>query len=110
MGTIGLRYPPASGTDPQQHAAQLALLASDLAHIPTDYLDRAAKQWAAQSPYMPKASELIALAQTYVKARHGDGYGSQAFLDRYNQNCARPDIEWIYDAAGELQLRYKVPA
>ena len=107
MGTIGLRYPPASGTDPQQHAAQLALLASDVAHIPTDYLDRAAKERAAKSPFMPKASELIELAQNYVKSPHGDGYGSQTYLDRANQNCSRPDIEWFYDAAGNMQLRYR---
>jgi len=107
VGTIGLRYPPASGTDPQQHAAQLALLASDVAHIPTDYLDRAAKDWAAKSPYMPKASELIELAQSYVRQTRGTigGYGSQEYLDRANQNCSRTDAEWIYDMNGNMKLR-----
>ncbi len=107
MGTIGLRYPPASGTDPQHHAAQLALLASDLAHIPTDYLERAAKDWALKSPYMPKASELIELAQSYVSraTNADDGYGSQAYLDRRNHSMERNDCEWFYDAGGNMQLR-----
>lgn len=109
VGTIGLRFPPASGTDPQQHAAQLALLASDVAHIPTDYLDRAAKDWALKSPYMPKASELIELAQSYVnRATNADeGYGSQAYLDRRNHSMERNDCEWFYDAGGNMQLRLR---
>lgn len=109
VGTIGLRYPPASGTDPQQHAAQLALLASDVAHVPPEYLDRAAKEWAGKSPYMPKASELIGLAQAYVGRTTGPrgGYGSQEYLDRANQNCSRVDLEWYYDLGGNMQLRQR---
>lgn len=109
MGTIGLRFPPASGTDPQQHAAQLALLASDVAHVPPEYLERAANEWAVKSPYMPKASELIGLAQGYVSRSTGPrgGYGSQEYLDRANQNCSRVDLEWIYDAGGNMQLRQR---
>ena len=109
VGTIGLRFPPASGTDPQQHAAQLALLASDVAHVPPEYLDRAAKEWAGKSPYMPKASELIGLAQAYVGRTTGPrgGYGSQEYLDRANQNCSRVDLEWYYDLGGNMQLRQR---
>lgn len=105
MGTIGLRYPPASGTDPQQHAAQLALLASDVAHVPTEYLDRAAKDWAVKSPYMPKASDLIGLAQGYFKPENGQGYGSQAYIDRANNNISVKDAEWFHDVGGNMQLR-----
>jgi hypothetical protein len=39
----------------------LALLASDLAEQPIDLVERAARHWAQQSVYMPKAADLIRL-------------------------------------------------
>lgn len=105
MGTIGLRFPPASGTDPQQHAAQLALLASDVAHIPPEFLDRASRDWAAKSPYMPKASELIELAQTYVKPDPALA-NVAAYVASLNSTRTRQDVEWFADAQGLPRLRF----
>lgn len=44
----------------------LALLASDLADLPPDLLDRAIEDWAVRSPYMPKAYDLVQLAKGYL--------------------------------------------
>src|SRR5688572_9824409 len=41
IGELGLRYRPSAQADLEEHAAALALLASDVADIPADLLDRA---------------------------------------------------------------------
>lgn len=47
----------------------LALLAEDVAHIDPDLLEKAIERHVATSPYMPKASELIGLAQRFTAPR-----------------------------------------
>lgn len=66
VSKIGLRYRPTSQTDLAAHTAMLALLASDLADLPPDLLDRAIEDWAVRSPYMPKAYDLVQLAKGYL--------------------------------------------
>jgi hypothetical protein len=66
IGEIGLRYRPSAQADLHEHAAQLALLAADVADVPPDLLERAIRAHAQRSPYMPKASELIALAKSFI--------------------------------------------
>lgn len=95
IGELGLRYRPSAQADLQAHAASLALLASDLADIPPDFLDRAIKQWVRQSQFMPKAAELAAIAQGMTTKSQRD---PQALCDHGNSNLAqigRDDIRWI---------------
>jgi hypothetical protein len=72
MGKLGLRYPPASSVDREAHAARVALLAEDCADIPADWLDEAARSWAKEEPFMPRACELreSALRIGRFKTRH----------------------------------------
>lgn len=47
----------------------LALLAEDVAHLDPDLLERAIDRHVATSPYMPKAADLIKLAQSFMAPR-----------------------------------------
>lgn len=67
IGELGLRYRPSAQADLEAHAAAIALLARDLADVPVKYLDIAIRRHVLQSPYMPKAAELVALAQTALE-------------------------------------------
>lgn len=58
MGKLGLRYPPASSVDRDAHAARVALLAEDCADIDAEWLDTAAREWAKNEPFMPRACEM----------------------------------------------------
>ena len=68
VSELGLRYRPSNAADLEAHAHALRLLAEDVSDVPPDYLERAAKEWARKSPYLPKASDLIGLAQGYVSS------------------------------------------
>lgn len=74
MGNLGLRYPPASSTDREAHAARVYLLAEDCADIDPIWLDAAAREWVKREPFFPRACELrdealtIARLNTPVKA------------------------------------------
>jgi hypothetical protein len=105
IGELGLRYRPSVQADLEEHAAQLALLAADVADIPPDLLERAIRDHAVRSPYLPKASELIALAQSYMpKPGRMD---QQAICDRGNADLLtipRYDIRWSIGEDGKAAL------
>jgi hypothetical protein len=65
---LGLRYRPARAADLEAHAAGLALLARDLADVPTPALAAAIERWARTSPFLPKACELLALVTEQAAA------------------------------------------
>lgn len=69
IGRLGLRYHPANQADLSAHQAMLALLAEDVAHLDPDLLERAIDRHVATSPYMPKAADLIKLAQSFMAPR-----------------------------------------
>ena len=69
IGRLGLRYHPANSADLNSHQAMLSLLSEDLAHIDPDALARAIDRHVATSPYMPKAADLIRLAQSLTAPR-----------------------------------------
>jgi hypothetical protein len=71
VAELGLRYRPASQADLAAHAAQLALLARDLADIDPDALSEAIREHVLFSPFMPKAADLVALIE---KRSGGRGY------------------------------------
>jgi hypothetical protein len=109
IGELGLRYRPSREADLDEHAAALALLTTDVADVPPDLLEDAIRRHVMGSPYMPKASELIAIAQSLLtnaqpKAGTADLPGLAA---RYNARLAaegRRDIEWVAEG-GDIHLR-----
>lgn len=84
IAEIGLRYRPAATVDLPDHHSRLAMLAQDLADIPPDLLERAARDHARQSNFMPKAAELIELAQGYVNGAASNSMGLQEQCDVLN--------------------------
>lgn len=104
IGELGLRYRPSAQADLEEHAAALALLASDVADIPPDLLERAIRKHAATSVYMPKAAELIAIAKSFV-ASTGKGGKQVDMATRRNVQPDMPrDLRWYYDDFGQIQL------
>jgi hypothetical protein len=71
ISELGLRYRPSVQADLEAHAATLALLTKDVAHMRPETLERAARQWAQEAGYMPKAAELIALCRRTDVSRPG---------------------------------------
>lgn len=68
VSDLGLRYPAASHTDREAHAARVALLAMDLRDENPAHLATAAEQWARTSPFLPKACEMIEACKTLAYA------------------------------------------
>lgn len=105
IGQLGLRYRPSAQADIEEHAAALALLTADVADIPPHILDEAISRHVAQSPYMPKASELIALAKEVV-APPSNGKPVDMAARRNAQLRAEGNfsLHWYYDQAGQIKL------
>jgi hypothetical protein len=92
---LGLRFRPSVQADLEAHAATLALLTRDVAHLNPDILERACSQWVQQSRFMPKAAELIDLCRNI-----GDrsNRGLQGRVDQGNEQLAkmgRTDCRWV---------------
>ena len=107
ISKLGLRYRPTSNVDLDAHAALLALLASDLAEMPPAILDRAIKAWALQSPFMPKAYDLVKLAREFVSEDRPPA--TQSLAEKYNERMAadpeaRRDRKWIDLPDGGVKL------
>lgn len=111
ISRLGLRFRPTNQADLEAHAGMLALLAEDLADIPSDLLDKAISRHVTSSPYMPKAADLIRLAKNIdaesrvepVK-RTGQSYAHD-LAAQYNARCTRDDVEWYVDHAGAVAIR-----
>jgi hypothetical protein len=101
ISELGLRYRPSVQADLEAHAATLALLTRDVAHMKPDTLERAcARQWAQQSPYMPKAAELISLC----RALDRPNADTQARIDKMNWNIA--EVNEGRRARGQCAIRW----
>jgi len=104
IGELGLRYRPSAQADLEEHAASLALLTRDLADIPPDLLERAIHDHVTNSPYLPKASDLIAKARGYMP--NPGRSDQQAICDRGNAHLLtipRYDIHWtVVDGRAKL--------
>lgn len=68
IAELGLRYRPSSQADLEAHAGQLALLARDLADLPPKALAAAIDVWVKDSPFLPRASDLVTLAKRAIEA------------------------------------------
>jgi hypothetical protein len=98
VGELGLRYPASHHIDPAAHAERLALLCEDLADVPIKALEWAADEWAKTSAFLPKASDIRALARRYAEV---GGKQIPTDLDEY---CAAMNKRWIgrwYSVVGE---------
>jgi len=62
ISELGLRYRPSAQADLEAHAALISLLAVDVAEVDPRDLDVAVRKHVARCPFMPKASELLELA------------------------------------------------
>jgi hypothetical protein len=79
VAEVGLRYRPHSQADLAAHAAQLALLARDLANVDPQALGDAIREHVLFSPFMPKAADLVALIEKRVGGRgYLGGYVSES--------------------------------
>ena len=97
IGEIGLRYRPSAQADLEEHAAGLALLACDVAELSPELLRSAIRQHVAQSPYMPKASELIALARAAGERR---SKANPADVQRLHDYAAKMNDQKFVQAYG----------
>lgn len=100
VAEIGLRYRPAAAADLEAHAYLIGLLVVDLADVNPGLLDQAGRQWAKTKHFMPKASELIALAQHIEKQQIADRRTEQVgegTYDRFNRDfeAAGSNKRWI---------------
>lgn len=88
IAELGLRYRPIAATDLEAHAEALRLLAQDVFDIPPHLLETAAKTWVRENKFMPRASDLVALARERVTesikgTEHGERH-LQDHCDRLN--------------------------
>ena len=102
---LGLRYRPAAADQLEGHQAKLAALTSDLADLPPPMLERAAQHWVRQSAFMPKASDLLALARSFARAERGSPLRPVDVAALRNARMAeepgaRRDLRWIDDGGG----------
>jgi hypothetical protein len=105
VSELGFRFRPSSQADLETHAHTLRLLTEDLADVPVSLLDEAARRWALSKPFLPKASELVALAKEVADERTAGtgaaGLNLQAFCDRMNASNG----PLYYYVAGEAPHR-----
>lgn len=93
IANLGLRYRPSGTADLEAHAQTLILLGEDCADMPPPLLDAAAKRWARESKFMPRASELREMARVIQgEAVRGTDIGEQQLID----HCAKLNaMGWV---------------
>lgn len=100
---LGYRYRPLSTADQQAHAAQVSLLARDLAGHSPALVEQAANDWARSERFMPKAAELLAIIRRISpKAGPDEGY-LHTLAAKYNSRLERRDVQWVV-RFGDLHL------
>ena len=102
---LGLRYRPAAAEQIEPHQAKLVAMMGDLADLPPALLERAARHWVRQSAFMPKASDLVALVGSFVRAERGGLLRRLDVAALRNARIAeepgaRRDLRWIDDGGG----------
>lgn len=105
ISELGFRYRPTSQADLEAHAAALALLASDLYDMPPHILQKAINKHVLESPYLPKAFDLVKIAKSFVPVRQHVGPDKETKAERLNRLMdqdpnSRRDIRWFMDADG----------
>lgn len=111
IAELGLRYRPSAAADLEAHAASLALLTQDVAHMPEHQLERAAQEWARTQRFMPKASELIALCHKPLNSSDPERmYRLRQTVEAANAHLASigrsHELEWII-LNGSTHIQWK---
>ena len=75
--------------------------------MPPAILARAIKTWVLQSPFLPKASDLVQIARGFVA--DGRPVDTRSLAEKYNERMAndpdgRRDIMWIDLPGGRVKL------
>lgn len=96
---LGLRYRPASPAQLEGHQAKLVALMMDLADIPPPALERAIKRWVVDSPFLPKASDLVALCRPETAGTDWIAVGNR-LLEKEGKGWA----EWKRDSSGHYWI------
>lgn len=93
IANLGLRYRPSGTADLEAHAQTLILLGEDCADMPPPLLDAAAKRWARESKFIPRASELREMARVIqADAIRGADIGEQQLIE----HCAKLNaLDWV---------------
>lgn len=100
---LGFRYRPSQADDVKVHTAKLEVLASDLADVPAEPLQRAISQWIMSKPFMPKANELVDLAREYQPHRRASST-NLTLAQQYNLTLKRNDVRWVDTPDGGVRL------
>lgn len=93
IGKLGLRYRPSGQADLLAHAEAIRLLAEDVSDVPPPLLDEAARRWARESKFMPRASELRDTARKVQSERM---QGTDAAGQQLQDHCDRLNsLSWV---------------
>jgi hypothetical protein len=108
---LGLRYRPLASDQLEAYQAKLAALTADVADLPPKLLERAIAEWVRESPYLPKASDLILRAKAFTAPPSGTDRDSRENAERlaakYNARLlgeGKRHIVWIVDEQNALKL------
>jgi hypothetical protein len=108
IGKLALRCEPSGNFDREAYAAKVALLVDDVAHIPSPRLEKAIREWVNKSPYLPKASDLIAGAKPgHAETSDTDDAKRNALADHWNvnlHNTGTHHMRWVAQKDGGLNL------
>ncbi|HEX8413188.1 MAG TPA: hypothetical protein VF637_04805 [Sphingomicrobium sp.] len=81
-----MRFRPLGAENQEEYTASVALLEQDVAIIPPPLLDRAITEWVRTKRFLPRAAELIDLAQ---QIQRGSQQGTDAALAQLQAHCDR---------------------
>jgi hypothetical protein len=91
---LGFRFRPLTAADQEAHAAQVGLLAKDLADADPVKLQIAAREWARTERWMPKAADLLALmAKKAVSREMLDAADERG--NAHLRSIGRSDCHWF---------------
>lgn len=83
---LGLRFRPQTTDNQEEYAATVTLLAQDLSDVPPHLLQQAIGEWIQTKKWLPRASELIELAQ---EAQRGRERGTDHAIAHLQAHCDR---------------------
>lgn len=110
IGQLGLRYRPSVQADLEAHAGTLALLACDVADLDPRDLDEAIRRHVKRSPFMPKACELIGLAEDARRNREYRCSPAVRAIDFQNPPPPSPIIPCTAEQADEIMREFGLKA
>jgi hypothetical protein len=90
---LGLRFRPQTTDNQEEYAATVTLLAQDVADVPPHLLQQAIGEWVRTKRFLPRASELIELAQL---AQRGNERGTDSAVANLQAHCDKLNaMSWV---------------